>query len=118
MPGLGLSREITALLLRVAARLHLEGLAFRPASYHLAYAGRETMRFVDPARQGQFEALVEGLRALPLPAATQAVVDGRVRLNGVPYQWQTEEMVKWLEPRPDDRAAIEAEKARSVFTLG
>ena len=118
VPGLGLSREITALLLRVAVRLGLEGLAFRPASYHLAYAGRETMRFVDPARQGQFEALAEALRALPLAEATQAVVDGRVRLNGAPYQWQTEEMVKWLEPRPDARARIDAEKARSVFTLG
>ena len=118
VPGLGLSREITALLSRVAVRLGLEGLAFRPASYHLAYAGKETMRFVDPARQGQFEALAEALRALPLAEATQAVVDGRVRLNGAPYQWQTEEMVKWIEPRPDDRAAIDAEKARNVFTLG
>ena len=118
VPGLGLSREITALLLRAAARLGLEGLAFRPASYHLAYAGRESMRFVDPLRQGQFEALAEALRGLPLAEATQAVVDGRVRLNGAPYQWQTEEMVKWLEPREDDRARIDAGKAGSVFTLG
>ena len=117
VPGLGLSREIAALLLRVAVRLGLEGLAFRPASYHLAWAGRATMHFVDPARQGQFEALAEALRGLPLSEATQAVVDGRLRLNGAPYQWQTEEMVKWLEPPPDDRAGIDAEKARSVFTL-
>lgn len=118
VPGLGLSREITALLCQVAVRLDLEGLAFRPAAYHLAYAGRENLHFVDPVRQGQFEALAEALGAMPLPEATQAVMDGRMRLNGAPYQWQPAEMVKWLEPRPDDRAAIDAEKARSLFTLG
>ena len=118
VPGLGLSREITALLSRVAVRLDLEGLAFRPASYHLAWAGRENLHFVDPVRQGQFEALADALRALPLAEATQAVMDGRMRLNGASYQWQTAEMVMWLEPRPEDRAAIDAEKARSLFTLG
>jgi acetoin utilization deacetylase AcuC-like enzyme len=117
VPGLGLSREVTELLARIARRLGLEGLALRPASYHLAYAGRESLRFRDPARQGQFEALAEALHGLPLAEATKAVMEGRVRLNGAPYVWQTEEMVKWLEPRPEDRAAIDAEKARSVFTL-
>ena len=117
VPGLGLSREVSEMLSRMAVRLGLEGLAFRSAAYHLAYAGRETLRFVDPARQGRFEALSQALQGLPLADATRAVMDGRVRLNGQPYVWETEEMVKWLDPRPDDRAAIEAEKARSVFTV-
>ncbi len=117
VPGLGLSKEITELLGRIAVRLGLEGLVFRPASYYLAYGGRETLRFLDPVRQGQFEALAELLKGMPLIDATRAVMEGRVRLDGQPYQWQTEEMVKWVEPRPDDRAAIEAEKARCKFTL-
>ena len=117
VPGLGLGREITELLGRIAVRLGLEGLAFRPSSYHLAWRGHQFWRFVDPARQGQFEALVEALRGLSLTEATRAVMEGRVRLNGARYEWQTEEMVRWNEPRPDDRAAIEAEKAKSKFTL-
>jgi len=117
VPGLGLAREILELLQRMAARLGLEGIAFRPAAYHLAYRGRETLRFVDPARQGRFEALVDALEGLPLADATRAVAEGRVQLNGKRYDWETDEMVKWLEPRPDDRAAIEAEKARSHFQV-
>src|SRR5205807_924723 len=51
VPGLGLAREMAELLSRMAARLGLEGVAFRPSPYHLAVRGREVMRFVDPARQ-------------------------------------------------------------------
>ena len=117
VPGLGLSREMLELISRMAARLGLEGLAFRPAAYHLAFRGKEALRFVDPARQGRFEALVDLLKDLPLVEATRAVAEGRIRLNGEPYAWETDEMVKWLEPRPDDRAAIDAAKAASRFTL-
>jgi hypothetical protein len=105
------------LLVRMAARLGLEGLAFRPAAYHLAFGGRETLRFVDPARQGRFEALVDLLKGLPLSDATRAVEEGRVLLDGAPYRWETEEMVKWIEARPDDRPAIEAAKAKARFSL-
>jgi len=117
VPGLGLAREILTLLLRMAARLGLEGIVFRPAAYHLAYRGRETLRFVDPARQGRFEALVEALKDLPLVEATRAVAEGRVLLDGKKYEWETEEMVHWLEPREEDRAAVDAAKERSRFTL-
>lgn len=117
VPGLGLAREIMEMLVRIAVRLGLGGLVFRPASYHLAYGGRETLRFVDPARQGRFEALVDALHGMPLLEATRAVMEGRVLLNGERYTWEADEMVKWVEPRPDDRAAIDAEKARCRFTL-
>jgi hypothetical protein len=117
VPGLGLAREMAELLARMAARLELEGLAFRPAAYHLAFGGRETLRFVDPARQGRFEALVAALQALPLSEATRAVAEGRVLLDGAKYEWEADEMVKWLEPRPDDRAAIDAARAAAHFTV-
>jgi acetoin utilization deacetylase AcuC-like enzyme len=117
VPGLGLAREIAEMLVQMAARLGLEGLAFRPAAYHLAFRGRETMRFVDPARQGRFEALIERLKELPLTEATRAVEEGRVLLDGAPYQWEADEMVKWIEPRPDDRIAIEAARAAARFSL-
>jgi len=101
----------------MAARLGLEGLAFRPAAYHLAFGSRNTLRFVDPARQGRFEALVEALRGLPVVEATLAVAEGRVLLDGATYRWETDEMVKWLQQQPEDRAEIDAARARSNFTL-
>ena len=60
---------------------------------------------------------MDALRELPLTEATRAVTEGRVLLNGAPYAWEADEMVKWVEPRAEDRAAVEAEKARSHFRL-
>jgi hypothetical protein len=48
VPGLGLAPEIMELLSRMAERLGLEGLAFRPAAFHLAFGGRSVLRFLDP----------------------------------------------------------------------
>jgi acetoin utilization deacetylase AcuC-like enzyme len=117
VPGLGLSREITEMLLRMAVRLGLEGLAMRPSAYHLAHVRRDVLHFVDPARQGRFEALCAALRDLPLIEASRAVAEKRVLLNGQPYVWEPDEMVRWVEPRREDRAAIDAAKALAVFTL-
>jgi acetoin utilization deacetylase AcuC-like enzyme len=117
MPGLGLAREITELLTRMAARLGLEGLAIRPSSYHTAYY-RYRWRFVDPQRQGRFEALERDLAGLALLDATRAIAEGRVRMDGEPYQWEADEMVLWLKAHPEDRAAIEAERERVKFTVG
>src|SRR5207302_1753388 len=75
VPGLGLAREMAALFTRMAERLELSGVAFRPAGFHTAYAGRGQLRFVDPARQGRFEALVRDLAGIPLAAAGQEVQD-------------------------------------------
>jgi acetoin utilization deacetylase AcuC-like enzyme len=117
VPGLGLAREVTALLARMATRLGFEGVAFRPAEYHTAYAGRAALRFVDPARQGRFEALVRDLGETPLADATRALAESRVQLNGAPYAWEAEEMVAWLRPRDTDRALVDAERERSHFTF-
>jgi hypothetical protein len=57
------------------------------------------MRFVDPARQARFEALVRDLAPLPLREATRATADGRVRLNGTPYIWEADLMIHWLDNR-------------------
>lgn len=108
VPGLGLAREVMELLGRMALRLELAGLVFRPASYHLAYGGRGTLRFRDPARQGRFEALVQALHGLPLADATRAVAEGRVLLDGAPYQWEADEMVAWAEPRPQPAVPMDA----------
>lgn len=116
VPGLGLAREASELLERVAERLGLAGVAVRPAHFHVAYGGRQRFRFAEPAVQGRFEALVRDLAALPLPEATRAVDEGRVRLNGAPWRWEPAEYVAWLKaPLPDPLVAETREASR--FTV-
>jgi acetoin utilization deacetylase AcuC-like enzyme len=117
VPGLGMAREATELLTRMAHRLELKGVAYRPSSFHTAYAGRGQLWFVDAGRQGRFEALVELLKSMPLVEATKAVAEGRVLLNGAPYKWEADEMVRWIEAPPLDRAAVASEKERCRFEL-
>ena len=119
VPGLGLAREMSQMLTLMARRLVLDGVAFRPSWYHMAFAARHTARFVSPARQGRFLALVRDVAHLPLLEVTHALADGRVRLNGQPYNWEPDEMVTWLNPAHDsaDAAAIGEELLRSRFTL-
>ena len=117
VPGLGLAREMALLLMRMADRLGLGGVAFRPAAFHTAYAGRGQLRFVDPARQGRFEALVRDLGGMPLAQATAAVASGKVLLDGAPYRWEPDEMVVWLRPRAEDAAGIAAAREAARFTV-
>ena len=120
VPGLGLAREMTQLLALMAGRLNLEGVAFRPSWFHMAWAARHDARFVDPKRQGRFLALVRDLKGLPLLEATRAVAEGKVKLNGAPYTWEAEEMVRFREgyELPDDSEAVAAERERCHFTVG
>jgi acetoin utilization deacetylase AcuC-like enzyme len=119
VPGLGLSQEAIALLSLMAERLHLDGIAFRPSWYHLAYAARHGGRFVDAKRQGRFEALVRDLRERELLDATRLLAEGRVRLNGEPYTWEADPMVHWLHPEAHtlDEGAVVAERQRCRFTV-
>jgi acetoin utilization deacetylase AcuC-like enzyme len=116
VPGLGLAREAGEMLARMAARLHLAGVAFRPMSYHVAVQSRARFRFADPRRQGRFEALRRDLAHLPLLDVTHAVAEGRVRLNGEPYRWEPDEMVSRLEAM-EDAEELAAERERCHFTL-
>lgn len=117
VPGLGLAREMVQILGLVSRRLSLAGIAFRPSWFHMAYTARHGSRFIDPARQGRFEALLRDSRRLSLLDATRALSDGRVTLNGQPYQWEADEMVRWTDPAniPQDRDAIAAERERCHF---
>lgn len=116
-PGLGISREVGQLLVQTARRLGLSGIAFRPSWFHTAYPARPYMRFVEPARQGRFEALLRDFADVPLLEATNALSEGRVSMNGRPYTWEADEMVYWLERHPRDDAAIAEERDRVHFTL-
>lgn len=118
-PGPGLSREAAELLLRIARRLGLAGVAFTPAHFHIAYAGRRSARFASPEAEGEFEALVEALGHLPLLEATQLVSDGRIQKGGAPYRWTPSEMVAWLTdpPAADDGARVAAARDAAHFEI-
>jgi acetoin utilization deacetylase AcuC-like enzyme len=118
VPGLGLARELGELFALMARRLALAGVAFRPAHFHTAFAARHNLSFVDPGRQGRFEALVRDIGALPLLEATLALDQGRVRMNGEPYVWEADDMVLWLERlRRPAADAVAAERERVRFEV-
>ncbi len=119
VPGLGLAREVSQMLGLMAKRLVLDGVAFRPSWYHMAFAARHMARFATPQRQGRFEALMRDLKGLPLLEATHALAEGKVQLNGAAYTWEPDEMVEWLVPRDDAElaAAVAAERERCRFTV-
>ncbi len=117
VPGLGLAREAGEMLIRIAKRLDLAAVAYRPAWYHTAFAGRYHMRFANPIRQGQFEALMRDTSGHKLDLVTKAMADGRVTMNGVVYKWSADTMVIWLDGRQDDRELVEKEKQRVRFEI-
>jgi hypothetical protein len=117
VPGLGMAREATEMLLLMAKRVGLAGVAFRPMWFHPAALARSRFRFADPVRQGRFEALVRDTEHLSLQEATSAVADGRVFLNGEPYRWEPDDMVSRLEPAAADVDTIAAERERCHFTV-
>jgi acetoin utilization deacetylase AcuC-like enzyme len=117
VPGLGLAREVTELLVLIARRLQLGGIAFRPAWFHTAYVARARFAFVDPARQGRFEALLRDLGAVPIPLLSTWLAEGRVRMNGQPYEWEPAEMVARFETDARDASAIAEERDRVMFDV-
>jgi acetoin utilization deacetylase AcuC-like enzyme len=116
VPGLGLSREIGTALALMAARLGLAAVVFRPAHFHSAYAARHAFQFVDPERQGRFEALVRDLAGVPLVEATRAIDEGLVSLDGARYVWEADEMVSWLREPPTEMGEAERERERVRFS--
>jgi acetoin utilization deacetylase AcuC-like enzyme len=118
VPGLGLAREAGEMLALMALRLGLAAVVFRPAHYPTAYVGRHYFAFVDPARQGRFEALVRDLSGLSLIEATQAIDEGRVLLDGQPYRWEADEMAFWLAESPAEPGEVAHERDRVRFSVG
>lgn len=118
VPGLGLAREMTQLLALIAKRLRLDGVAFRPSWFHMAWAARHEARFVDAKRQGRFLALQRDMAKVPLLIATRSLAEGRVRLNGEPYKWEADEMVRYADERaPNDESEVAAERDRCHFEI-
>jgi len=123
VPGLGLTKETAHFLSLLARECHLEGIAFKPSWYHMAYAARRLCRFADAKRHGRFLALLRDLKQWSLLFATQALAEEKVHLNGKPYVWEPLDMVhslhaKFTEELKCERAEILAEAQRCRFELG
>jgi acetoin utilization deacetylase AcuC-like enzyme len=120
VPGLGLARECTLMLERMAHRLGLAAVAYRPAWFHTAYPTKDLGRFADPARQGRFEAMLRDLDAAGLSFAesSRAIAEGRVHLDGAAYEWEPDVMLRWLVPPPtDDAAEVAAAREQAHFVI-
>lgn len=115
-PGLGLLREVTALLVLICDRLGLDGLVFVPSHFHLAAQSEDALRFLDPAAEGRFRALRAALESLPLAEATRAMAAGRVvdADTGEPFEWQPAPMVMPVSDRLKKRVESPDYEARAA----
>jgi acetoin utilization deacetylase AcuC-like enzyme len=116
-PGLGLASEATILMTAMAKRLHLQGVAFQPAWYHIAYAMRRGFQFVNHERQGRFEAMIRDIGDISLLEATCAIANKQILCNNQPYTWESGIMASWAVPTDIDRQAISCERDRHHFTI-
>jgi acetoin utilization deacetylase AcuC-like enzyme len=117
VPGLGILAEVAELLLRMAERLRLQGVVFRPASYHLAFVASSRFHFVDSARQGRFEALRRDAAHLALGDVSRALDENRVTLNGAPYRWEADEMIFSETTLQNDREIVNLERDSALFSF-
>lgn len=94
-PGLGMLREVFALLVLMCERLRLEGIVIVAGHYHLVAVSDETLRFLDPRDRARFRAMREALAGEPVARASEIVdrgglVDGR---TGETVRWKPIAMV-------------------------
>jgi hypothetical protein len=75
-PGLGLLRESLAFLRGLSGELGLDGVLDVPEHYHTALFYSRMFRFLDPAVEGRFRAIVRELRGVPLALTSEAIEEG------------------------------------------
>jgi hypothetical protein len=94
-PGLGLLADVMSMLVLITERLELAGILFVPSHYHLGAKGRRFLRFLDPDDEGRLRAIERAVGHLPLPEATRAVAEGRLRgrATGETVEWRPASMV-------------------------
>ena len=92
-PGLGLYRDVIALLVMLCERLGLDGIVFSPSHYHLAVQSQRHLRFLDPLDEARFLSMRKALGDLPLSRAADVVREGRL------VDARTEEPAGWV-PAP------------------
>jgi acetoin utilization deacetylase AcuC-like enzyme len=94
-PGMGLLRDMAAVLVVAAEKLRLDGLVFTPSHFHLARLARPQGRFPDAADEARYLAFAQAVKGLNLREASAAVGGGRVRdaASGKVVGWEPRPMV-------------------------
>ncbi len=125
-PGLGMFREVVALLVLACDRLQLDGLVVVPSHYHVAAKSRKALRFLVPADEGRYRALQQSLENLSLAATAEALAAGQVvdARTGRSFSWSPAPMVlpvserfrELMEGETYEREAAEA-VGRHEFAL-
>lgn len=88
-PGLGILRDVIALLILMCERLQLDGLVWVPSHYRLAAQSGRYLRFVEPEAEARFLAMRQALSGISLIQAVQALAENRLldSDSGKPVQW-------------------------------
>ena len=104
-PGLGLLRDVAAMIVLMSDRLGLDGVLFVPAHYHMAARAEEFLRYLEPEDAARYDAFRETLAGIPMPEATRAVDEGRVldAATGEPVRWQPVPMLMAVSDRLKER---------------
>ena len=107
--------DVVALLQVACERLHLDGLVFVPAGFHIAAYGRGLLSFLHPEAEARFDALEKLFAGLSLAEATTAVAEGRVvdAVSGEVVWWQPSPMVLAVSERLRDHLENRKVKAEA-----
>jgi len=100
-PGLGMLRDVIALLVQVCHRLHLDGITYTPSHFHLASQSTKYLRFREPRDAALFDAMKAAIAGLPLAEQARRVDAGEVvdPQTGAPLRWHPMPMVLVVSER-------------------
>jgi acetoin utilization deacetylase AcuC-like enzyme len=93
-PGLGLLRDVVALLTVTCFPLELDGVICVPSHYHVAVQSERLFRFLDAGAEARFRAVEEALAGRSLVESVRLIEAGRVvDAEGRPYRYEPLPMV-------------------------
>ncbi|MDX2474418.1 MAG: histone deacetylase [Candidatus Krumholzibacteria bacterium] len=93
--GMGLLRDMAAVLIVTTERLELDGLLFTPSHFHLARLARGQGRFPEAEDEARYLAIEKAVKGMRLQEASAAVTAGRVRdrISGETVAWRPRPMI-------------------------
>ncbi len=125
-PGLGLLREIVALLMVICEQAGLDGILFVPAHYYMAALGRRHLRFLRVRDAATYDSIHDALYNLELAQASRAIDEGRLvdSVSGGSVEWHTPPMILPISKRmagrfdePEKQADYAAIRSRLSYVL-
>ena len=113
-PGLGLLPQSIALLRGLGRELALDGILEVPDHYHTAWFYARAFRFLDPEREGRFQAIARDLKGVPLALASEAIDLGCLIESdtGLTLPWEPAEQV--LPVRGPLRGFLQSQEYRRL----